>query len=517
MNAVHNRNHLSLCMIVKNEEKFLEGCLKSVQGVVDEIILVDTGSTDKTLEIAKAFGAKQFLFPWTGDFSAARNEALSHATGEWILYLDADERLKSGQGKKLRHLLSHNNVKAYNVWIEGSTNLREGAVVQRNAYPRIFRSHPSVRFEGRVHEQITPSLERMEWAIYLTDIVIEHLGYGQGFDTVKEKAKRNREMLKKQLEDEPNNAYARFQYGNTLSILGEYDDAYGELQQALGTENLSSSICASAFNLLSEIDIQKGEFERVLDHAQQSLKNASNQKMARWFLAVAYIGDKKFSDALSVLTELMQRKPQWAHGVVPAFDINIEQWKILFQQGICYEGLQRYDKAAETFFIALDIVPEPGIIISQLIRILSKADPHTRWIESLKSILKKYPSHLELTLLLAEQLWQQQHPQQAFDLLQRCQSEHVQDLRAYSKEIEWALIAKDHARVTATLLRAEAFNRRSYLLFKSAIEGSLQEGNIVTTLSYLEWMIRSVPEQIPEQVLPKIKVLTARLDQLSKV
>jgi glycosyltransferase involved in cell wall biosynthesis len=504
-------------MIVKNEERFLEGCFRSVQGIVDEIILVDTGSTDRTLEIANAFGAKQCTFSWIDDFAAARNESLSHATGEWILYLDADERLQPGQEQKLRQLLSQCNANAYNVWIEGSADLRDGTALQRNAYPRLFRSHPTVRFEGRVHEQITPSLERKGWKIHSSDLVIEHLGYGQGLQTVIEKAQRNRAILKKQLQEEPDNAYARFQFGNTLSILGEYDEAYGELQQALASAKLSSSVGSSAFNILSEMDVRNGQFERVLEHAQQSLAKAPNQKMARWFLLVAYIEKRDFVHALSVIHELMEQKPKWAHGITPAFDFNVEPWKLFFQQGICYEGLQQFDKAIDAFFTALKIAPELDMAVSQLSRVISKAAPQSRWIESIKSLLLKHPSHLGLTLIFAELLWQQQQTQQAVDLIQKCQLEHAQDIRAYSKEIEWALMTNDHVRINAVLHRAEAANTLSYYLFKAAIESSLRENNIVTTLSYLEWMLKSVPEQIPEQVLPKMKSLISRLSQLSVV
>src|SRR3989338_5592832 len=82
---------ISLCMITKNEEKYLEQCLNSVKDLVDETIIVDTGSTDKTKEIAKRFNAKVYDFKWADDFSAARNESLKHATKDWILILDADE------------------------------------------------------------------------------------------------------------------------------------------------------------------------------------------------------------------------------------------------------------------------------------------------------------------------------------------------------------------------------------------------------------------------------------------
>ena len=87
------RNEVSLCMIVKNEENYLPNCLNSIKDIVDEIIVVDTGSTDKTVDIAKSFGAKVYYFPWRNNFSEARNESLKYATKDWILILDADDEL----------------------------------------------------------------------------------------------------------------------------------------------------------------------------------------------------------------------------------------------------------------------------------------------------------------------------------------------------------------------------------------------------------------------------------------
>ncbi len=86
---------VSLCMIAKDEQEHISGCLESVRGLVDEIIVVDTGSADRTKETARSCGAKVFSFPWTGNFAEARNESLRHATGDWIIFLDADERLNS--------------------------------------------------------------------------------------------------------------------------------------------------------------------------------------------------------------------------------------------------------------------------------------------------------------------------------------------------------------------------------------------------------------------------------------
>src|SRR5713226_2024289 len=96
--------NISLCLMVRNEEHDLPGCLQSAGDLVDEIIVVDTGSTDRTKEVAASFGAKVFDFPWCDDFAAARNECIRHATGEWILWMDADERIDEANREKLRGL-----------------------------------------------------------------------------------------------------------------------------------------------------------------------------------------------------------------------------------------------------------------------------------------------------------------------------------------------------------------------------------------------------------------------------
>ena len=95
---------VSLCLMVRNEEAVLPGCLQSTADLVNEIIVVDTGSTDRTKEIAANFGAKVFDFPWCDDFAAARNECIRHATGEWIFWMDADERIDEANREKLRAL-----------------------------------------------------------------------------------------------------------------------------------------------------------------------------------------------------------------------------------------------------------------------------------------------------------------------------------------------------------------------------------------------------------------------------
>lgn len=338
---------ISLCMIVKNEEKFLEGCLLSVQGIVDEIVIVDTGSTDGTLEIAQRYGAKIISFQWINDFSAARNESLRHATSNWILYLDADERIAQGQDQLIASLVQARDVYGYSVLIEGEHVLPGGTVWLQNAYPRLFKKHSSIKFEGVVHEQITPSILRLGKKIIPSDLRIEHLGYGQNLGLIKEKCYRNVALLREQLNRNPSDSYARFQLGNTFSVLGEYSAVRKELEPLLHNAQLAKSVRASALNILAELDIRENLFDHAIEKSRRSLTLAPSQVLARWFLAVAYISRSNYEEAVMLLQKILtlQKEPHSRDADAIAHDVTIEQPKILLQLGTCYEQLGEYDEA----------------------------------------------------------------------------------------------------------------------------------------------------------------------------
>src|SRR5581483_2400890 len=146
---------ISLVMIVKDEEEMLPGCLEPLRGVVDEIVVCDTGSTARTVQIAESFGARVVHFPWNGSFADARNASIDAATGDWLIYLDADEHMEAQDARLLRGLLGR-------TWREGfylvETNYTggtdTGAAVTHMAL-RIWRNRPTYRFSGRIHEQKT--------------------------------------------------------------------------------------------------------------------------------------------------------------------------------------------------------------------------------------------------------------------------------------------------------------------------------------------------------------------------
>ncbi|MFC1555362.1 glycosyltransferase, partial [candidate division KSB1 bacterium] len=201
---------LTLCMIVKNEENTLPVCLDSVKELVDEIVVVDTGSEDDTVKIAEKYGAVIKHFEWIDDFSAARNESLKYASGDWILYLDADERISPGNAQKIRDIIEDESIAAVNM-IEHIPQ-EKGNLFNTTAsdYCRLFRNNNKYRFSGRIHEQILPSILNEGCRVVKSDITIDHWGFGLTPEKKKERADRNLKLLQEELKDDSNDPFVHF-------------------------------------------------------------------------------------------------------------------------------------------------------------------------------------------------------------------------------------------------------------------------------------------------------------------
>jgi tetratricopeptide (TPR) repeat protein len=224
---------LSLCMIVKDEEEMLPRCLAAAAPAVDEIVIVDTGSTDRTVEIAESFGAKVIEQEWTGSFSDARNVSFEAATGDWIIYLDADEVLVADDVQRVKELTGRTWCEAfYLVETSFTGELGDGDAIVNNAL-RVFRNRPNYRFEGRLHEQIAHNLPTYAAGrVAQTSIRIDHYGYLGAVRDAKEKSQRNLELLKAQQAESPADAFLHFNLGTEYSVLGDYPAALTELERA---------------------------------------------------------------------------------------------------------------------------------------------------------------------------------------------------------------------------------------------------------------------------------------------
>ena len=195
---------LSACLIVRNEARVLERCLTSLSGVVDEIVVVDTGSTDATPEIAAGFGARICRHVWRDDFSAARNVGLDVATGDWILTIDADEYLEAGTRGRIRAVIDRTD--ADGILLTVRNLLAPDDLIQsaESRIVRLFRRRDDVRFAGIIHEEVDAAIMRRGGRIVGSPIVILHDGYAsdttQGGGT---RAERNLPLLLRAAADAP--------------------------------------------------------------------------------------------------------------------------------------------------------------------------------------------------------------------------------------------------------------------------------------------------------------------------
>ncbi|MEN6568166.1 MAG: glycosyltransferase [Veillonellales bacterium] len=217
---------ISLAMIVRNEAKYLLACLDSVCRLVNEIVIVDTGSTDRTVEIAKQFSDKIFSFPWKGDFSAARNYALDHCTGDWILSLDADEQFAENSGDLHGVIIQHPEYEAFFLPLHNQRTPLDGDY-DRCAVLRLFRNTPSYRYFGMIHEQVMLAKPEAVGAAP-GPVIIHQLVLPRERNS---KRGRNLVLLKKVLADQPGNCFLQYYLGVEWLGLGQFSKALPYFQQ----------------------------------------------------------------------------------------------------------------------------------------------------------------------------------------------------------------------------------------------------------------------------------------------
>lgn len=212
---------ISVAMIVKNEATLLKACLDSVKAAVDEIVIVDTGSEDETIDIARIYTDKVFSFPWQEDFSAARNFAVEQCSSKWILSIDADEQLEDN-GNSLRELIADTNKEAFFLPLKNCT-ISDGSTFEVIGVLRLFRNLPHYRYFGKIHEQI--SIANEDFVGYSECPIISH-SYIEPARR-QEKRRRNISMLIEQLKQEPESAtFLKYYLGCEWLGLGRYQEAY---------------------------------------------------------------------------------------------------------------------------------------------------------------------------------------------------------------------------------------------------------------------------------------------------
>jgi len=228
-------------------------------------VIVDTGSTDRTKEIAQRNGAKVVDFPWVDSFAAARNEALRHATGTWIFWLDADDRLDEANREKLRQLIASLQAELIGFSMKCrciSDAARDGETVVDHV--RLFPNHPGIRWRFRVHEQILGTLRDQGGVVRWVDVVVHHVGYSDP-TLRRQKLERDLRLLLLQEQDEPGHAFTLFNLGSIYQELGRHAEALPFLQRSLEKSHPADSIVRKLYALISNSLRQLGQTKDAVE------------------------------------------------------------------------------------------------------------------------------------------------------------------------------------------------------------------------------------------------------------
>jgi tetratricopeptide (TPR) repeat protein len=326
---------LSVCMIVRDEEKMLSQCLKSIQDVSDELIVVDTGCTDNTISIAKDFGAKVFHFKWCDDFAAARNESLKHATGDWIFQIDADEELLASSIAPLKEAMSNSSCLAYVIICDNGATCRAERFVEVG---RLFRNHPFVQYSRPYHEMVAPSVYNLiardpSWQLlYDRKIIIRHHGYEPSEMESRKKHERGLRIMESYVAEHQSDDYMLTKLAETYNAVKRHDEAAANFKKAL-TANPKNSDARKGLGIAC---LERGMFDKAIVELNKAV--GMNPKCADSHnnLGLAYWAKGLLNRAISEYTEALTLEPDFgeahynlamAYGASGLVDDEISEYK----------------------------------------------------------------------------------------------------------------------------------------------------------------------------------------------
>lgn len=353
--SASSRPTLSVCMIVKNEEKLLGKCLDSVKDIADEIVVVDTGSTDKTMDIAARYGAKIYQHPWQNDFSLHRNQSLSYATGEWVLQIDADEVLDPDTKSALLDTIRNApaDVNGYMVLIQDVKSDGSYGVVFN--YPRLYR-RKGAKYVGRVHNQVV-----IPGKIEFSTVRLFHYGYDLDRRTMLRKFKRTTRLLRKWIREKPDDPTPYFYLACGYSQYQKPDKCIEyslKTLELLKNQKEAPAFFLSTYYALVAALIHRGRLDEAEEKARESLEILPDYIDGYYQLSsISYI-KKNFSDAVKYgkryleLLEVYQKDPKQL-GNLNIYTLN-KAPKLKYWYGVSLMATGEKEKGIEAILQAME-------------------------------------------------------------------------------------------------------------------------------------------------------------------
>ena len=344
-------------MIAKDERDCIGRCLASVKDVVDEIIVVDTGSKDGTQGICGAHGATVLEFPWNGSFADARNFGLSQASGDWIFFLDADEEVDEADRHKVREVFSFADRSVVNIHLVNYYGKEvDDKKVLEIAHPRLFRNHIGLRFIGNIHEALNVhDVIPDEQTDAFIDAKVHHYGYMDDVVVRKEKISRNLKLLEADLKAGGSPQWTHYNIATEYARLQQYERAYQHVNQAI-LHFLQQQLMPPSlvYRLKYSILINTGSWDGAWPGIERAIQLYPDYVDLHFYMGFILLQKEKYPEALAALerfTELGEGNLK--HLVTRGFG-SFQAW---YLKGICYEKLGQLNQAIAAYNEALRIHP----------------------------------------------------------------------------------------------------------------------------------------------------------------
>ncbi|WP_035214577.1 glycosyltransferase family 2 protein [Desulfitobacterium hafniense] len=362
---------LSACMIARNEEKNIGRCIASYKDVVDEIIVVDTGSTDKTVEIAEAMGAKVYSLEWHNHFAEAKNYALDRAKGDWILFLDADEYFVNNTARNiiplLRRLPSRFNAIACRM---KNIDYANGQLLDEIMHIRIFRRDKNIRYKNRVHEYLicTTKNNAIE-AFYANEkeLLVHHEGYS--LSEQRSKARRNLEILLLQLDRATEEPTIYYYLGDCYFGLGDWQKTieYTQLFLASGTQLVGYNVKPHQ-NIIDSMLRLKCNPDDILKEIYVAINKFPRHPVFHFYLANRLFDLKKYDEAYHEYEKTLQLQKNYddveVNSLIPFL------YHIYHYMGIVASYRNDYEDALNRFTESLKLEKKQSDCLIRLIMII---------------------------------------------------------------------------------------------------------------------------------------------------
>ena len=378
---------ISLCVITKDEEKNIERCINSVKSIVDEIVVVDTGSADHTVKIVEELGGKVYYFEWINDFAAARNYALSKVNGDWIIFLDADEYVSKDSLPMLRPVIEKAHQLKLDVVETDWININQVNQTFQSSMPitRILKKSPLLGYKGKIHETIHKIKGNIKKLDAVDSIKIFHIGYSTDIVQEKKKSDRNIQLLYKELEKKPNSSNIHFYLAESFNLDGKVEKVLEHIKEVFKYHNgnLNGIYQKSYFYQLNSMIALKYEESDIIEIYNKAIHFDKTYPDYEIAMGKYYVEKGEYRKAVSYFSQCIEKMNTYKGSSESWVSTNAKQvFKIVAN---LYYMLQDYEGCVKYLIFILNVYKDDEESLIQLLKILKDRSS----LEEIFSIINK--------------------------------------------------------------------------------------------------------------------------------